>query len=319
MPPMPPPRLRFKVAGHYDEGLFDSSGRRSIEDISRALAGVGRRLSDFPRILEWGCGCGRILRHLSAPGQEVHGCDIDGEAVEWLGRTFPDLHVAAIDGLPPTPYPDAHFDLIINHSVLSHLSEDYQDAWLAELRRILKPEGVLILTVLGPQAYDGWVSQLPHDREDLIEAAKESRRALQREGIYFFVDNGWAEHFPDYYQSTFHAPWYVFQHWSEFFSVLSYISEGSLKHQDMIVLRQRDRSASLQGEGDAGRISPSRAPVRAPAYELEIEALTRKAAILAAEKAELAATLTAVRNSTSWKVTGPLRAAIDRLRGTGRA
>src|SRR3569833_4326057 len=125
---MPPPDLRYKVAGVREAEHFDTSGRQSATDSARARAGIGRSLAEFPRILEWGCGCGRILRHLPVDlaSQDVHGCDIDAEAIAWLQAEIP-AFTAAVNGcLPPLPYPDGRFDLIVNHSVMIHLDEAYQ-------------------------------------------------------------------------------------------------------------------------------------------------------------------------------------------------
>lgn len=239
MPPMPPADLRFKVAGAADEAQFDASGRQSAADFARALAGVGRSMAEFPRILEWGCGCGRILRHLPAEGHELHGCDIDAEAIGWLRQNIPAFQVVASEGLPPLPYPDGHFDLIVNHSVLSHLDEAYQNAWLAELGRILSPEGVLILTVHGDYAYRAWAASVPPDELHSALLVGASRRALDRRGFFFLDSGGWSKHFPAYYQNTFHRPGYVFEHWARFFDILSYTPQGSLNHQDMVVMRRR--------------------------------------------------------------------------------
>jgi SAM-dependent methyltransferase len=287
MAPMPPVELRFNVAGTRDEALFDQLGRRSVEDFSQALAGVGRSLGEFSRILEWGCGCGRILRHLTfdPARQEVHGCDIDPKGIEWLQANLPDVQVLTNGGLPPLPYPDGHFDLIINHSVLTHLDERYQDAWLAEIRRVLRPDGLAILTVHGPFAYQSWIANLPTHAPELSKVVAESRRALESTGIYFFVDDAWAHNFPEYYQSTFHAPWYVFDHWKSHFDIVSYIPRGSLKHQDMIVLRH---------------LQPDPQPQPKVAED---------------ETARLREELEALRSSTSWRMTAPLRQIVTWMRG----
>ena len=276
MPPMPPADLRYNVSAIRDEALFDQLGRQSIVDFSRALSSLGRSIGDFHRILEWGCGCGRILRHLEfdPTRQEVHGCDIDPKGIAWLRENMPALQVIANEGLPPLPYPDGHFDLILNHSVLTHLDEAYQDAWLAELQRILAPGGIALLTVHGPFAHEAWAANLPSGSPELARALVESRRMLAERGIYFLVDNGWSENFPEYYQNTFHAPWYIFESWTRFFDIAGYIPQGSLSHQDMVILRQRQ--------------SVQRAPAQAEIARLRQEVL-------------------ALRSSTSWRITAPLR------------
>lgn len=238
---MPPPDLRFNVAGTEDAAVFDALGQLSVQDFTRAMAGVGRDFTAFTRLLEWGCGCGRILRHIPFDHryQEVHGCDIDPKGIRWLQEAFPALRVRHTEGLPPLPYEDGQFDLIINHSVLSHLDEAYQDAWLDELKRILSPDGTLILTVHGDHAYRCWLATLPPEGEMRAQAIAKAEAALDARGIYFLVDDGWAANFPAYYQSTFHRPGYVFTHWTKWFDILSYTPQGALGHQDMVVLRHK--------------------------------------------------------------------------------
>ena len=238
--PMPPQHLRVRVSNLADEKDFGTSGWHSAADFRRALSGVGVHIPNVSRIFEWGCGCGRILMQLPVDPekQEVHGCDIDGEAIEWLSENYPQFNVFQSGELPPLPYADGYFDLILNHSVLTHLDEAHQDAWLEELGRILDSNGVLVLTVHGPHAYRTWVNSLP-DSPQSAEAIQSSNVALGQRGIYFHVDDAWASDFPDYYQSTFHTPAYIFEHWTKFFDILSYIPRGSLSHQDMILLRRK--------------------------------------------------------------------------------
>jgi hypothetical protein len=57
----------------------------------------------------------------------------------------------ALSGLkPPLPFPEAHFDVVYATSVLTHLLFETQYLWMAEIWRILKPDGVAILTAHGP-------------------------------------------------------------------------------------------------------------------------------------------------------------------------
>ena len=100
-------------------------------------------------MLDFGCGPGRYIRHLEPLSEttEIHGADIDGQMIDWLRKNVPYGHYEVVPHEPPTSYPDAHFDLIVNHSVFTHLPEPLQDKWMAELHRITQPGGVLLLTV----------------------------------------------------------------------------------------------------------------------------------------------------------------------------
>jgi len=233
--PLPPPKLRYKVAGSENADWFDVSGQLSIQDLTRALASIGRSLGEFQDVLEWGCGCGRILRHMPAPlpPKTMHGNDIDAEAIGWVNDNLPWVQTSLTAGLPPLPYPDNSFDLIFNHSVMTHLDAAYQDAWLAELRRVLRPDGILTLTVSGPHAFTQYFDTLPPD-SDILKAQKEQ---LISDGILYISQDQWGPDFPDFYHSSFNTPEYVFGHWSKFLSIRSYIQRGALNYQDMVVLQ----------------------------------------------------------------------------------
>lgn len=50
--------------------------------------------------------------------------------------------------------------------------------------------------------------------------------------------------FPDFYHSTFHAPWYVHEHWGQYFSVAGYAARRSLGFQDFVLLERSDEPGS---------------------------------------------------------------------------
>ncbi len=98
---------------------------------------------------------------------------------------------------------------------------------------------MLVLTVHGPFALQRWLKSLPQDDPRTQELARTATESVGRRGTYFHVDDVWAADFPSYYQSMFHAPWYVFEHWTNYFDILSYVPRGSLAHQDMVLLHHR--------------------------------------------------------------------------------
>jgi SAM-dependent methyltransferase len=166
---------------------------------------------------------------------EIHGTDIDAEMIEWLRTTVPFGRFEVAPHEPPLPYPDGHFDLVIGHSVFTHLDERIQDLWLGELQRITRPDGVLMLTVEGESTW-------ARTRQASVSAGEDVGRwqaELATRGILFIENDGWVgSTHPGFYHSTIHAPWYVFEHWSEFFDVEAYLPDGSWS-QDLVVLRRR--------------------------------------------------------------------------------
>ncbi len=245
MPPRPPDFLIDRVVGLDDtiadecRRLFDDSGRQSLLDIRTALAGLGKTLDDFPRILDFGCGCARVLRWLlsEVTSVEIHGCDIDEQAITWCQKHLPGMQFTRTDPEPPLPYADEAFDLVLNHSVFTHIDQRMQDLWLAELQRVLKPGGLALLSVHGPFAFGltEYAARFEGDTGAVM------RKELERDGILYMTSDAFVgSAFPSYYHTTFHAPWYVFQHWSEWFDVRAYLPQADLEFQDIILLQRHD-------------------------------------------------------------------------------
>jgi SAM-dependent methyltransferase len=149
--PLPPARLRAQAGPrHADAGFFLRSGEHHAELIRDLLREEGSPIEELDAILDWGCGCGRILRHWSRlPQTRISGCDINPKMVDWCAANLGFAEVVLNELTPPLPYPDSSFDLVYALSVITHLPEDLQHAWVGECFRVLKPEGYLLFSTLG--------------------------------------------------------------------------------------------------------------------------------------------------------------------------
>jgi SAM-dependent methyltransferase len=149
--PLPSARLRAQVGPlHADAQFFLESGRHNAGLIRSLLQEAGSSVEDLDALLDWGCGCGRVLRHWSDLSETgVFGCDIDRRMVAWCNDHLPFAEVALNDLSPPLPYERSTFDLIYAFSVMTHLSEELQHAWIEECRRVLRPGGFLLFSTLG--------------------------------------------------------------------------------------------------------------------------------------------------------------------------
>jgi SAM-dependent methyltransferase len=155
--PVPPARLRFRVGEDSRLSRFLDVGRRTAENIESALSQVGAGFGDGLKVLDFGCGCARTLRWLIYRYPHVHwsGVDVDAEAIEWCRTKLPGAEFACGQPMPPLPpLPGgADFDLIYAVSVFTHLNEDFQRAWVGELERVLKPGGILLVSVYGEHVW----------------------------------------------------------------------------------------------------------------------------------------------------------------------
>src|SRR5262249_54952545 len=224
--PMPPADLRFRVAGTDQAEWFDKCGGMTLASFERALTSLGKTLGDFRHILDFGAGCGPLIRHLvkRVPVQtKISAPDIDKPAIAWLGQAFPRVDARVNEGLPPLPFETHSFDLVLCFSVFTHLNEEYQDAWLKELRRVTRPDGLLLVTVMGQWNWNDALAKL---------AGLENQEAeFLENGFCYTTRDGWSEHFPDYYHTAFHQPAYVRRHWAKWFEVLEVRPEGADPHQ----------------------------------------------------------------------------------------
>lgn len=146
--PLPPVTLRVKVAGTPLAYNYVDGGRKAVQSIDSILRAAGTSLGEQHSILEFGCGCGRVLSCLDRT-HGIAGCDINAGLIEWLGRNLPEID-ACVNGLePPLPWSANSFDLVFALSVFTHLPERLALLWMAELNRVLKRGGYLALSTHG--------------------------------------------------------------------------------------------------------------------------------------------------------------------------
>jgi len=143
---VPPPHL---LLGHESAEQFLSWGQLHFSAMQGILERAGFALARGQRILDFGCGSGRLIRWLRdlAGGSDIWGVDIRAEHILWCRENLqPPFHFAVTTIVPHLPFEDRSFDLIYAGSVFTHI-DDLVDSWLLELRRLLRPGGHLYLTI----------------------------------------------------------------------------------------------------------------------------------------------------------------------------
>lgn len=104
------------------------------------------------RMLDWGCGPGRIIRHLPnviGGNCEYFGTDYNEKSIDWCSKNLPNIQFNKNSLNAQLPYDDNFIDIIYGISIFTHLSEQLHYDWYNELYRVLKPNGILFLTTQG--------------------------------------------------------------------------------------------------------------------------------------------------------------------------
>lgn len=222
--PVPPARLRVQAGPrHADAQFFLRSGNAHAELIRELLAEAGTSVDSLGALLDWGCGCGRVLRHWSnLPDTDVYGCDINPRMVDWCRDNLAFAEVELNGVAPPLSYADASFDLMYAFSVMTHLPEELQHAWMKESLRVLRPGGYLLITTLG----EYYLS-----RNRLSDA--EQRRFLDGEVVVLYEGSPGTS-----LCSAYHPPDYVARELAGGFEVVNYRPAADDGRHDLHVLRK---------------------------------------------------------------------------------
>ena len=223
----PPEHLQSRVIGKFSP-RFISSGETIVSDLRAILTHGDRALESFSSILDFGCGCGRVLRtlyHHARPDQRLFGTDIDAEAIAWCSANYG--KAATFDcnpTMPPMCYVDDQFDFVYSVSVFTHLPEDMQWAWLSELKRITKAGAHLALSFHGVNYYSRLEGELKaeFDRTGFVYGKFAPTPGL-----------------PDFYHTAWHSYDYIRSRWSEVFDILHIQPRGFDGLQDVVLCRNR--------------------------------------------------------------------------------
>jgi len=147
--PVPPSSLRYLVAGEEDINWFLHAGKLGAETVIGLLESNNIKLDSESRVLDFGCGCGRVIRHFKDVLFKLYGTDCNNFAIQWCNNYLDFGSFQSNKLSPPLNYDDNSFELIYAFSIFTHLSESLQFEWIEEFKRILKPSGYLLISVHG--------------------------------------------------------------------------------------------------------------------------------------------------------------------------
>ena len=240
--PIPPIAIRRRKGGSgADVSWFVKSGRLDAEVFLDAI----NRHSDRPlaaqTVLDFGAGVGRLLGHFSGRCADLHAVDVDRMQVEYLSRHFPEVHCQLNSEDPPLRLESGSVDTVFSFSVWTHLSFEDQMLWLNELWRVLRPNGLALISIHTESSID---AGMKGSREWQEECAPK----LAADGFYFttYTSDGMATlnqkilaQSTPRYGYTVQTEAQVRRVWGELFNVLEFSELAFRRHQTLVALRKR--------------------------------------------------------------------------------
>ena len=229
--PMPPIDLIRLTSGCYRRAHDPPAIRRRFESTSAEGAGWirdmlarnGRPIERIPTLLDFGCGCGRVMRHWKDRPGRRSGSDYNPHLVKWCEANLDFAQFERNDLKPPLPFEGESFDLVYSISIFTHLDAPLQLPWMEELIRVTRPGGLILITVSGEdrlRAMPAW----KHVREP-FEAGELVVRKAERVGT-----NACA---------VYHPRRYVIETLARGLEIVDYASGGAIDvRQDAILMRR---------------------------------------------------------------------------------
>ncbi|MBV9773410.1 MAG: methyltransferase domain-containing protein [Gemmatimonadetes bacterium] len=225
--PVPPRELWLG----YNYPAHGQAHVRTMLDVAYAS---GLTFAPNDRILDLGCGAGRMIRHLVelAATCEIWGMDISAEHIFWCRANLsPPFHFATSTKVPHLPFEDRSFRFVYCGSLFTHI-DDLADAWLLELHRILALDGRLYMTIHDSNTvrlFDG----------DRYPASALARRMRTQETYQRAKDSlGMVSIGRDHLSQVFYGTEYFARMAGSMFEVLSVVPEAYF-YQTAFLLRRK--------------------------------------------------------------------------------
>jgi ubiquinone/menaquinone biosynthesis C-methylase UbiE len=154
-----------KMVDTYDSYMKKATfGREHIlRRMTVGLAGV--KAGDT--VLEVGCATGTLTlaaKQAAGPSGRVFGIDIIPGMIEASQRKAAQANVEItfkLGSIDSIPFPDDHFDEVMCSFMIFHMSDETRRKGIAEIQRVLKPGGRMLLLdlALPPQPFQRWIAR----------------------------------------------------------------------------------------------------------------------------------------------------------------
>jgi ubiquinone/menaquinone biosynthesis C-methylase UbiE len=224
----------MRRAGRSDDQLYHLfSGFDDSEKLKTIINGGGK-IERPRRVLDWGVGSARVATHMRlAKNIEMYGVDIDPVNMSaLLSSGYPSQNFKLMQPGGQIPFEDSTFDAVYGISVFTHLTEDLQFKYLEELSRVLIPGGVGIFSVHGlihffSRINDGTLFYKLMDKGFLVTGDNHD-----------LSENFTESNTSKLYVDTLHAPNYIYERWSRFFSKIRMIWAPNAYGHDLVICQK---------------------------------------------------------------------------------
>jgi SAM-dependent methyltransferase len=233
--PVPPVELWQDYA--VTKAEFLATGRADVATMLGILGRDGRSGETLARVLDLGCGAGRMLRFFPADPErsELWGVDVDANFVVWCQQHLgPPMNFATITTSPHLPFEDNYFDLVYCASVFTHIS-DLADAWFAEVRRVVREGGYAYVTIHDKHTLDLLFTEYK-DRRGFVDFVEQLRRFDERTNVRSLDYASFAVG-ADPYSQVFYDIDALLAKWSRLMTVVS-TTEEAHDHQTAVLFRK---------------------------------------------------------------------------------
>ncbi|CAI9121128.1 class I SAM-dependent methyltransferase [Brytella acorum] len=251
MPRFPPDDLQREIHGHSGEVSLHEA-HVFYREIKAYCSYVGRPVMPETRVLDFGCGWGRVTRLFmkDVRPDNLFGVDSTSRFLIEARRCNPALNFLSCQLVPPLLMGDGTFDLITSWSVFSHLDEFLAGHWIREFHRLLRPGGIAILTTQsrrfigfcaemrarrasGMRLEHGWYEACADSFTD--EAHANSRYEA---GMFLHAASVQAPHPQAHYGEAIIPRNYVVKQWGSLFRLVEFLDNPVRLPQVMIVLQK---------------------------------------------------------------------------------
>ena len=209
---------------------------------------LGQPINSSSKVLDIGCGWGRITRVFSrdVPANNLYGVDIDPEAVALCRSLGVEGSFVVTQPNEALPFPDSTFNVITASSVFTHLPEKVAGNLAQDIARVAAPGSLFVFTVEDDSFIENIATpgiENSGERWRLLSRYKEDLESLRERylsGEYIYLTtNDETVRSSDVYGDAVVPPKWIEDNWGHLFDLVVYEKAKPHVYQAVVVLRRK--------------------------------------------------------------------------------